>query len=50
MPVFGLVMLKVREVEPFNGMLAAPNAFVIVGGVATVRLAVAVLPVRRWLS
>src|SRR5258707_9811271 len=41
----GLVMVKVSEVEPFNGMLAAPNALVMVGGVATARLAVAVLPV-----
>ena len=30
---------------PFSGMLAAPNDLVIVGGVATVRFAVAVLPV-----
>src|SRR5258707_13091697 len=41
----GLVMVKVSEVEPFSGMLAAPNALVMVGGVATVRFAVAVLPV-----
>jgi hypothetical protein len=37
--------LKVSEVEAFSRMLAAPKAFVIVGGVATVKLAVAVLPV-----
>jgi hypothetical protein len=43
--VFGFWMLNVSEVVPFNGMLAAPNALVIDGGVATVRLAVAVLPV-----
>ena len=44
--VFGFVMLKVSEVEPFNGMLAAPNALVIVGGASvTVRLADAVPPV-----
>lgn len=43
--VFGLVILKVSEVIPFSGMLAAPKAFVIVGGVATLRLALAVLPV-----
>jgi len=42
---FGFEMLKVSEVEPFSRMLAAPKAFVIVGGVATVKLAVAVLPV-----
>src|SRR5580693_6908904 len=40
----GLVMSKVREVDPFNGILAAPNDLVIVGGVATARFAVAVLP------
>ncbi len=33
------VMVKVRLVEPFNGMLAAPNAFVILGGLMTVRMA-----------
>src|ERR1043166_6208509 len=42
---FGLLMLKVSDVLAFSRMLAAPKAFVIVGGVATVRLAVAVLPV-----
>ena len=41
----GLVMVKVKLVEPFSGMLAAPNDLVIVGGVATDRFAVAVLPV-----
>ena len=44
-PAFGFVILNVRLVVPFSGMLAAPNAFVIVGGEATVRLAEAVLPV-----
>jgi len=43
--VFGLVMLKVSDVLPFSGMLAAPKDFKMVGGVATVRLAEAVLPV-----
>ena len=38
-------MVKVSEVVPFSGMLAAPKALVIVGGVATVKLAEAVLPV-----
>src|SRR6266853_1318856 len=38
-------MVKVSEVVPFSGMLAAPKAFVMVGGAATVRLAEAVLPV-----
>lgn len=42
---FGLVMLKVSDVVPFSGMLSAPNDFVIDGGAATLRLAVAVLPV-----
>jgi len=43
--VLGFWMVNVSDVVPFSGMLAAPNAFVIVGGVATVRLAEAVLPV-----
>ena len=38
-------MLNVSEVVPFNGMLAAPNVLVMDGGEATVKLAVAVLPV-----
>src|SRR6185312_7885450 len=38
-------MLNVSDVVPFSGMLAAPKAFVIDGGEATVKLAVAVLPV-----
>src|SRR5882672_8132455 len=38
--VFGLVMVKVSDVVPFSGMLAAPKTLVIVGGVATVRFAV----------
>jgi hypothetical protein len=38
-------MLNVREVVPFNGIVAAPNTFVIAGGLATVKFAVAVLPV-----
>ena len=43
--VFGLLMLNVSEVVPFSGMLAAPKALVMLGGVATVKFAVAVLPV-----
>ena len=43
--VLGFWMVNVSDVVPFSGMLAAPKAFVIVGGVATVRLAEAVLPV-----
>jgi hypothetical protein len=41
----GLVIVIVRLVVPSSGMLAAPNALVIVGGATTVRVAVAVLPV-----
>jgi hypothetical protein len=48
--VFGFVTLNVREVEPLSEMLAAPKAFVIVGGVATVRLAVAVFPVPPFVE
>src|SRR5262249_59718472 len=42
--VFGLLMLNVSDVVPFSGMLATANALVIEGGVATVKVAVAVLP------
>jgi hypothetical protein len=41
----GLLMAKVKLVALFSGIEAAPKALVIVGGVATVRLAEAVLPV-----
>ena len=37
--------MKVMLVVPFSGTLVAPNAFVILGGVATVSPALAVLPV-----
>jgi len=43
--VFGFWMVNVNEVVPFRGISAAPNTLVIEGGVATVKLAVAVLPV-----
>jgi hypothetical protein len=36
----GFVMVKVTVVVPFNGMLAAPNALLMVGGATTVRVAV----------
>ena len=38
-------MVKVSEVVPFKGICAAPKALVMEGGVATVKLAEAVLPV-----
>src|SRR5260370_3422 len=38
-------MVKVSEVEPPNGMLAAPKALMITGGAPTVMLAFEVLPV-----
>jgi len=41
----GLTNANDSDVEPFIGMLAAPNVLVIAGGAATVKLAVAVLPV-----
>src|SRR5215472_9650879 len=43
--VFGFWMVKVSVVVPFNGIWCKVNNFWIVGGTATVRLAVAVLPV-----
>ena len=41
----GFVIVKLREVVPFSGTLVAPKDLVIVGGLATVRLAEAVFPV-----
>ena len=46
----GFVIVSVKLVEPFTGILAAPNAFAIVGGVATVRFAVAVFPVPPFVE
>src|SRR5215469_5119830 len=43
-PAFGLLRLKLSEVVPFNGMLAAPKALLIVGGATTVIEAFEVLP------
>src|SRR5579883_2786792 len=37
---FGFARLKVSDVVPFSGMLAAPNTLLIVGGPITVRVAV----------
>src|SRR5580693_8185322 len=42
----GFVTVKVRLVVPLSGIVAAPNALVIVGGLITVMVAEAVLPVR----
>lgn len=44
-PLFEFVIVSVKLVVPFNGIEVAPNAFAIEGGEATIRLAVAVLPV-----
>jgi len=41
--VFGFWMVKLNEVEPFSGILAAPKALLITGAAATLMLAVAVL-------
>src|SRR5882724_7952981 len=46
----GLVMVKLKLVEPFNETVAKPNDFVMVGGVATVTLADAVLPVPPFVE
>src|SRR5229473_700958 len=43
--VFGLVMLKLNVLFAFCGICVGLNDFVMVGGAATVRLEVAVLPV-----
>lgn len=43
--VLGLLMANDKVVVPFSGTDAAPNDFVMLGGEATLRLALAVLPV-----
>ena len=48
--VFGLVIVKVRLVEPLRGMLAAPKAFAIVGVPMTVSEALEVLPVPPFVE
>lgn len=48
--VFGFVMLKVSDVVPFSGIVAAPKALEMEGGVATVRFVVAVLPVPPFVE
>ena len=45
-----LVMVKLSEVDPFSGMLAAPNALVMVGGPTTLRLAFEVFPVPPFVE
>jgi hypothetical protein len=46
----GLLIAKVSEVDPFSGRVATPNVLVITGGLATVRFAVAVLPVPPFVE
>jgi hypothetical protein len=46
----GFVIVKLSDVEPFRGMVAAPNDFAIIGAEATLRLAVAVLPVPPFVE
>lgn len=42
---FALFTVKLSEVEPFNGMLAAPNDLISTGGAITVSAALEVFPV-----
>lgn len=44
-PVFGFVMLKLKVLAPFNGIMVGLKALTIDGGEATVKLAEAVFPV-----
>jgi hypothetical protein len=48
--VFGLVMVKLRLVLPFSGIVGAPNVLLIVGGATTVMLALLVLPVPPFVE
>jgi hypothetical protein len=42
---FGLLIVKLNEVIPFNGIVSAPNPSLTTGGDVTLRFAVAELPV-----
>jgi hypothetical protein len=42
--------VNVKEVEPFSGMLAAPNALMMTGGATTVMLALDVFPVPPFVE
>jgi hypothetical protein len=46
----GFEMVKVSDVEPASPIEAAPNAFVMLGGVPTIRFAVAVFPVPPFVE
>src|SRR5215469_189614 len=48
--VFGLLMVKLRLVEPFNGRLPVPNALLMLGGEITTMLALEVLPVPPFVE
>ena len=43
--LFGLLMLNVSDVVPLSGIVEAPNVLAITGGLATVKFAIAVLPI-----
>src|SRR6266849_4932579 len=48
---FGLLMLNVKLVEPFSGIVAAPKALLMVGGLATVSVAILlVVPVPPFVE
>ncbi len=49
-PELGFVIVKLSDVVPFNGIVSAPNTLLILGGEATVRVAVAVLPVPPFVE
>lgn len=48
--LLGLLIIKLSEVVPFNGMLAAPKTLAKVGGETTVMLALEVLPVPPFVE
>jgi hypothetical protein len=49
-PVFGLATVKLSEVDPLRGIVAALKALVIVGTAATLRFAVAAFPVPPFVD
>jgi hypothetical protein len=50
LPVFGLLMVKLNALVPFNGTAVGLNDLVMAGAWATLKLAEAVLPVPPFVE
>jgi len=48
LPAFGLVMVKLKLVVPFSGMVAAPKDLAMLEGLSRLGLRRLYFPCRRW--